>query len=321
MTQYATKEYPDVHAPVVQLFSSSIGGDPRLQERWEIPDKVVIKTAVLGTIWDRDTNPHQPYTIEETLKEAYESVDAGSCSLHLHVRDEEGNATTERKYYEQLVKPLRERYGDKVHLDGESVFGETFDAAMDPVTSGLFESSYVNTTATYVGDALICMPPSFMKAQCEVIQKHNRKPVMAVYNLGDVDNAYRYLIQPGIIKPPFEWIFIPGLPGMTRVPNPMAMCEAVLTCVYRIREIDPAEHPFIFITGGGRSSSYVTALGILLGLHVRIGMEDTIWRLPHKDDILTDNKSIVEETVAIARLLGREPATADEYREMAGIKK
>ncbi len=202
MTQYASKEYPNVRAPIIELFSSSIGGDATLQPKWKIPDKIVIKAAVLGTIWDRDSNPNQPYTIEETLKEAFAAVDAGACSLHLHVRDEAGNATTERKYYQQLVNPIRERYGDKVHLDGETVFGETFDASMDPITSGLFESSYVNATATFVGDALVCMPPSFMKASADVIQKCNCKPVIAVYNQGDVDNAYRYLIQPGVITPP-----------------------------------------------------------------------------------------------------------------------
>jgi 3-keto-5-aminohexanoate cleavage enzyme len=321
MTQYATKDYPNVHAPIIELFSSSIGGDARLQPKWKIPDKIVIKCAPLGTIWDRNSNPNQPYTTEETVKEACDAIDAGACSIHLHVRDEAGHATTERMYYQQVVDPLRKRYGDRVHLDGESVFGETFDASMDPITSGLFESSYVNATATYVGDALVCMPPSFMKAQAEVIQRHNRKPIIAVYNQGDLDNAYRYLIQPGVIQPPFEWIVIPGLPGCTIVPNAVAMCEAVLPFIYRIREMDPADDPFIMVCGGGRSSSYLTALGIILGLHIRLGMEDTIWRYPHQDEIVSNNKSIVEEAVAIARLLGREPATADEYRKMVGIKK
>lgn len=318
MTQYATKEYPDVQAPIFELFSEQMGRDAVNQPIWNVPEKVVIKAAVTGTIYDRETNPHQPYSPDEILKEACECFEAGACSIHLHVRDEEGNATTERKYYEKIIKPLRERYGDSVHIDGESVFGETFDESMDPVTSGLLESSYINTTASFVGDALFCMPPSFMKAQCEVIQKHNCKPVLAVFNLGDIDNALRYLIRPGILKPPFEWILIVGLPGFSLVPNPTATVEAIMPFIYRIREIDPDS--FITIAGGGRSSSYVTALGIMLGVHIRVGMEDTIWRWPHKNEIVVNNKTTVEEAVAMARLLGREPATADDYRKMVGIK-
>jgi 3-keto-5-aminohexanoate cleavage enzyme len=320
MTQYATKEYPDVQAPIFEMFSDSMGRNAINQPRWKIPEKVVIKAAVTGTIFDREANPNQPYSPDEIVKEAGESFEAGACSIHLHVRDEEGNATTERKYYEKIIMPLRERYGDKVHIDGEAVFGETFDASMEPVTAGLLESSYINTTALFVGDALFCTPPSLMKAQCEVIQKHNCKPVLAVFSLGDIDNAFRYLIQPGILKPPYEWIFIVGLPGFSLVPNPSAMIEAIMPFIYRIREIDPAKDPFITVVGGGRSSSYVTALGILLGLHVRVGMEDTIWRWPHKDEIVINNKTTVEEAVAMARLLGREPATADDYRKMVGIK-
>lgn len=318
MNSYGSKEYPNVHPPIVELFGKSIGGDARLQPKWDIPEKVVIKCAVVGTIWDRDSNPHQPYSIREIVDEASACIEAGATSLHLHVRDNEGNHTIERKYFEEVVFPLREKYGDKIHLDGETVFGETFDDAMMPITSGLLESSYVNATATFVGDTLICCPPSFMAAQAEVIQKHDRKAVIAVYNLGDVNNAERYLIKPGVIKTPAEWIVIPGLPGCTGVPNAMSMCEVLLPFLYRIREMDP--NAVIMVCGGGRASSYFTTLGILLGLHVRIGMEDTVWRYPHQDKLVTSNREVVEETVQIARLLGREPATADDYRKMVGLK-
>ena len=59
---------------------------------------------------------------------------------------------------------------------------------------------------------------------------------------------------------------------------------------------------------------------MMLGCHVRVGKEDTIYRIPHSDDVIVSNKQVVEETVAIARLLGREPMTAAEYRTAFGMK-
>jgi 3-keto-5-aminohexanoate cleavage enzyme len=219
-----------------------------------------------------------------------------------------------------VIDPIREKYGDRVHFDGETAFGETFDEAMLPITEGLLESSAMNTTATYVGDTIIAFSPSFLKTSTKLIQEHNRKAQLAVYNLGDVDNADRFLIKTGILKQPYEWIVVPGMPGCCPMPNERAMCESLLSFVNRIREVDPAERPFIFVCSAGRATSYLTALAIVLGLHVRIGMEDTIWKYPHKDDLITSNRELVLSTIEIARQLGREPATADDYRRLVGLK-
>jgi len=318
MSQYSTK-YPDVAEPIVQFFSEKFV-DLDVLEKWAIPDKLVVKAAVTGTIFDRDQNPHQPYDTQEIIEEAFAAVEAGACSIHLHVRDENGDITTDRKYYREVIGKIREKYGDRVHLDGETFFGETFEEAMIPITEGLLESAAVNTTATYFGDSVIVVPKSFIETQTEVIQEYNGKAQIAVYNLGDVDTANRYLIKPCLLKEPYEWLVVPGNPGCCPMPNERAMCESLLGFVRRIREVDPAERPFIFVCAGGRATSYLTTLAIILGLHVRVGMEDTVWKYPHKDDLLTSNMEVVLSTVEIAKRLGREPATADEYRGMVGLK-
>jgi 3-keto-5-aminohexanoate cleavage enzyme len=51
-----------------------------------------------------------------------------------------------------------------------------------------------------------------------------------------------------------------------------------------------------------------------------VGKEDTIFKYPHSDDVTLSNKEIVEQTVTIARMLGREPMTGPEYREALGMK-
>jgi uncharacterized protein (DUF849 family) len=59
---------------------------------------------------------------------------------------------------------------------------------------------------------------------------------------------------------------------------------------------------------------------MLLGCHIRIGKEDAIHVVPHKDDKIVSCKRVVEQHVIIARELGREPMTAVEFRKAAGIK-
>ncbi|MFB0559985.1 MAG: 3-keto-5-aminohexanoate cleavage protein [Candidatus Lokiarchaeia archaeon] len=295
--------------------------DLKYQQRWNIPEEVVITAAVTGVIIDRSGNPKQPYTTEEILKESMAVVDAGATALHIHTRDPAtGLYTTDRKPIHDVIDPLKEKYGKNVVIGGEALFGENFEELMYPIKAGLYEVSPVNTCGMFVGDALFANPPPFLQAATKYFQEHGTKPQIAVYNPGDIDNAYRWLIKPKIIEPPFEWIVVPAIPGAMPMTNSRAMIEALLFFERRIREVDPTDSPFITVCSSGRASSYITALTMLLGHNVRVGMEDTIYQYPHKDDMLTNNTESIKITTALAEALGRRPATAEEYRKRLGIK-
>jgi uncharacterized protein (DUF849 family) len=59
---------------------------------------------------------------------------------------------------------------------------------------------------------------------------------------------------------------------------------------------------------------------MLLGCNVRVGKEDSVYRYPVSDANIVSNRETVEGAVAMARLLGKEPMTAAQYREMTGMK-
>ncbi|MBU4241172.1 MAG: 3-keto-5-aminohexanoate cleavage protein [Actinobacteria bacterium] len=288
--------------------------DGRVQPSWKIPEKVMVKAAITGALFDREQNPTQPYSPEEIAAEAIECVEAGACSIHIHVRDENGFPSADREMTMRVVGALRDRFGRDVHIDGECLLGATFNDMLEPAYEDYYEAAAVNTTATYMGDTLFCIPRPTAVATVEVLQETGHKPQIAVYNQGDVDNAYRWLIEPGVIEHPIEWAIVPGVPGCAPMWDPLSMCETLVTFVRRIREVDPAKEPFVWVASGGRASSYLTTLAILLGLHVRVGKEDTLWRYPHTDEIISRNADVVRDTVAIAKLLGRESMTAGEYR-------
>lgn len=81
------------------------------------------------------------------------------------------------------------------------------------------------------------------------------------------------------------------------------------------------ENCLITTYSAGRASIYVATLALLMGLHVGVGMEDTIWRYPHKDDLLPSDSEVTRDICQIVRLLGRRVATADEYRKLMGLSK
>ena len=63
----------------------------------------------------------------------------------------------------------------------------------------------------------------------------------------------------------------------------------------------------------------MAALAIIMGGHVRVGMEDNIYL--EKGVLAKSNAELVEKVVRIAKELGREIATPDEAREILGLKK
>jgi hypothetical protein len=62
----------------------------REHTKWRIPRKIAIILAPTGAFVTRDQNPYQPYTTDEIIKESIGGVEAGACSVHVHVRDEKG---------------------------------------------------------------------------------------------------------------------------------------------------------------------------------------------------------------------------------------
>ena len=66
-------------------------------------------------------------------------------------------------------------------------------------------------------------------------------------------------------------------------------------------------------------STYLATFAMLLGLHVRVGMEDTLWHYPHRDDIIQRNVEHFLQMRQIATLLGRELMTPAEYRQAIGL--
>ncbi len=54
------------------------GLDQTNEQKWEIPDSIMVKAAVVGGSIKRETNPNRPYTPDEIRKSATECIDAGA---------------------------------------------------------------------------------------------------------------------------------------------------------------------------------------------------------------------------------------------------
>jgi 3-keto-5-aminohexanoate cleavage enzyme len=238
--------------------------------------------------------------------------------VHLHVRDDNGYNVLSPERFRAVVNPLREEF-PSLAIDGclvPALEGE-WELMKDVLNARVLDAAPINTTATYIGDSLFVKPAPIMIEKVRLINEAGSVPEIAVYTDADVANADRFLIKSGLIQTPAAWLVLPALPGCSPMENPRQMIEGLTRTVSAIKDIDP--DAFIMVCAAGRASTHVATLAALMGLHIRVGMEDTYWLWPHRDDRIQGNLQALQMGQMISQVVGRPVATHEEYRTMLGL--
>lgn len=306
--------YPEIIDPENSYFHS--GG---VQPQWNVSNKIVVQAAITGAFYTRNANPSQPITVDEILKDARECAQAGASAIHLHMRGDNGYNVLDRDRFKAVVNPLREEFPG-IAVDG--CYVTALEGEWDEMTRALKENILdgvpVNTTALFNGDAIFAKPVPMIFEKTRLILESGAAPIVAVYTDADVNNAERFLFRSGLLGPGQVWCVLPSIPGASPMENPHQMFTGLLRFVELIRDVDPDAK--ILVCAAGRASVFLATAAALLGLHIRVGMEDTVWKYPHKNEKLQSNLEAFLQIKTIVEALGREVATPAEYREIMGVK-
>jgi 3-keto-5-aminohexanoate cleavage enzyme len=302
---------------IVDLEHSAFHDVP-ISPPWDIPEKIVITSAITGAFFDQNANPHQPVTQEEIYRQARECAAAGASAIHLHVRDEAEHNTLDYRKFAEVIDPLKREFPD-LAVDGclvAALDGE-WNQMTQVLDARLLDAVPVNTAVTYIGDALFAKPIPVILEKARLVQEAGSKVLISAYTDADVSNANRYLLKSGLVPSPSLWCVLPALPGCSPMDNPRQMVDGLTRMVSMIYDADP--DATILVCAAGRASSYLMTLAATMGLHIRVGMEDTIWRWPHRNDYVESNLQFLEMAKQLAQVLGREVATHAEYRDLVGL--
>ncbi len=142
----------------------------------------------------------------------------------------------------------------------------------------------------------------------KVMMENNVKPEMETFQDGNwtlIDN----LINKQLLKPPYWVCLVPGMQSATP-PTPWHI----------LNQISYAPPNTMFnIIGIGTHQLPLTTFAMLIGLHIRVGMEDNVYYA--RGVKAKSNAELVARAVRIAKELNRTVATPPEAREMLGISK
>jgi 3-keto-5-aminohexanoate cleavage enzyme len=140
----------------------------------------------------------------------------------------------------------------------------------------------------------------------KAMKENGIKPEMELYRHG-MYWVIQDLLMQGLIDPPYDIQFVTGFQTST-FPTPANLISL-------INELPPQS--LFFVIGVGHFQLPMNVMPILLGGHVRVGMEDNLYYSRGRK--LKNNAEAVARIARIAKEMNREIATPQQAREMLGI--
>jgi 3-keto-5-aminohexanoate cleavage enzyme len=132
------------------------------------------------------------------------------------------------------------------------------------------------------------------------------KPELEVFNNGHLNEVYR-LLEKDILDPPYYINLVFGH-GTFTIPHPENLLNMIRNLPDRSR---------FNVLAVGRHQLPLTTAGMIMGGHVRVGMEDNLYY--REGEPVESNAQLVERAAGIADSLERELATPAEARELLGM--
>lgn len=272
-------------------------------------DRVIITAAITGSRITRKTAPNIPITPDEIVQSAIECWEAGAAIVHLHVRDPQtGLGTQDLDLFRQVVEKLRKETDLVLSLTTSGIPGRNLpvEERLEPLSLhpelASFDAGSIN-----LGGSVFINTPEFLDRAAEAMKRKGVKPEIEIFDSGMIVTTLR-MLEEGKLDEPLHFQFVLGTPwGAPATP------KALLHLLEHI----PPQSTWSVI-GIGKGHLPMAMMGLIMGGHIRVGMEDNIY---YDHGVLArNNAQFVKRIVRIAREYGREPASTSEAREILGLQ-
>lgn len=270
-------------------------------------EKLIITTALTGNVPTKKMNPNLPITPEEIARDVKDCADAGASIFHVHARDEMEKPSLDVEIFKKIVREIKNKApGVIIQLSTGARAGKDWEDRALPVRL-LPEMGSFTTGSNNLPGIVYENSPQFIAFLAQVFKETGVKPEIEVFETGMINNAV-FLVKKGILSSPLHFDFVLGAPGSMpgSIKNLLFLSESI-----------PVGSTWT-VAGIGKHEIPLATAAILMGGHVRVGLEDNLY-LP--DGSLASNPALVETIVRIAKEVGRPIASPDEARQILGLLK
>jgi 3-dehydrocarnitine:acetyl-CoA trimethylamine transferase len=289
--------------------------------------EVVITCAVTGAGDTVGKHPGVPVTPAQIAEAAIEAARAGAAIAHCHVRDPAiGKGARDPALYREVVERIRASDVDVV-INLTAGMGGDFEVGPDdqPARPGpltdlvgpLERLVHVAELRPEIctldcgslnfgeGNFVVINTPRHLRAKARRIQELGVKPELEIFDTGNLWFAKQMLAEGLIDEPPLFQLCM-GIPW--GVPADAALMKAMV-------DLLPAGANWTGF-GIGRMQMPFAAQAVLLGGHVRVGLEDNLYL---ERGVFASNAQLVEKAVRIVETLGARVLGPAETRAKLGL--
>ena len=288
-------------------------------------NEVIVTCPVTGAGDTTGKHSGVPVTPEQISDAAIEAAKAGAAIAHIHVRDPEtGEGSNDPALFREVVGRIRESDTDVVINLTAGGGGDFFPNEDDPAVGApgtdiqtpeerhahvdelLPEICTLDCGSYNFADFVYLNPEDWVRRQAELIQRSGVKPELECFDLGHIRLA-KQLIQEGLVDDPPLFQLCMGIPWAAE-----ANAESMLA----MRNMLPQNVNWAGF-GVGRSQMAMAMQSVLLGGHVRVGLEDNLYL---EKGVFATNAQLVEKAIGIVEGLGARVLSPAESREKLGLK-
>ncbi len=288
---------------------------------------VIITCALTGAGDTAGKNPNVPVTPEQIAASAVEAAKAGATVVHCHVRHpQSGKASRDTSLYREVMERIRDSGVDVIVNLTAGMGGDLqIGSGEDPMRFGpgtdligpLARLVHIEALQPEIctldcgtlnfgdGDTIYVSTPAALRAGAKRITELGVKAELEIFDTGHLWYAKQMIAEGLLDNPVFQLCLgIPwGAPADTTTMKAM---------------VDNLPAGAIWAGFGiGRLQMPMAAQAVLLGGHVRVGLEDNLWL---DKGVHASNGSLVERARQLLGNMGAKVMTPAEGRVAMGLK-
>lgn len=289
----------------------------------------ILTCALTGAGDTTGKSEYVPVTPQEIADDAIAAARAGASVVHIHVRDPQtAQGSRDTALYEEAVRLIKASDVDPVINLTAGMGG---DLAVDPanptenlgrvqgtdLVSGLERLKHVEKILPEIctldcgtlnfgdGSQIYVGTPEMIREGAARIKELGVKPELELFDTGNLWFA-NVMQQEGLLTSPAMYQLCMGIPY--GAPADPGLLNAMVNMIP-----EGTEWTSFAI---GRNQLPWVAQSVLLGGHVRVGLEDNLYL---RKGVKATNAQLTEEAATIIDSMGKQVATPDEAREILGL--
>src|SRR5512138_219288 len=268
----------------------------------------IITVAITGSVPRKKDTPAVPVTVAEQIESTHEAYEAGASIVHVHVRDENENPSSDPEKFGAFQEGVRRHCPDMIVQFSTGGRGRGADQRgsmlhLKPDMASLATGSVNFPNMIYEN------PPELIDSLAASMIKYGIKPECEIFDLAMLYAAAE-MVKDGRLKAPAHVQFVFGLKNA--LPPKREILE------FEVAQLKALMPDATWTAAGiGRSQLELNHWALALGGHCRTGLEDNI-RFD-KDRLAKSNAELVARVAGLCGEYGRRVATAREAREILGL--